>query len=171
MFCLTYTEHCTFFNTLEYHYIARIKHSKLSNSLTIRKYVYLGLYMLLSIGFKMYLLFVCIISFINVKAHPTTSQGSSGQRGASVVSDITARRHPGISLSAWSRRLEPPPFPAGLPEKVAELYSTTKQSSVINGTSFSHDLVALQHPTSLSTTAVVSLLVFLFYHFHRYFVL
>ena len=44
--------------------------------------------------------------------------------GASVVDDITARRRPGISLSAWSRRLEPPPFPADLAERVAELDGT-----------------------------------------------
>ena len=103
---------------------------------------------------------------ISVYTHPTATQAPQEKWEPPLL--VTALPD-GVSISgsedllqivaSWDIvvTLEPPPHPAVLAERVADLYGTSKQSSVINCT--------------LSTTAVISLLVFLFYHFHRYFVL
>ena len=122
---------------------------------------------------------IFLYALINIKAHPTTTHAHQDKWEPPLL--LTAQPE-GVSISGAEDLLQivaswdtfvtlEPPHPADLPEKVAELYVMSKHSSAINCTFFSHELVSLQHPTSLSTTAVVSLLVFLFYHFHRYFVL
>ena len=89
--------------------------------------------MLLSITFKMYLLLVWIILFINVKAHPATTHAPQDTWEPPLL--VTALPD-GVSISgaedllqivaSWDIfiTLEPPPYPADLAERVAELDST-----------------------------------------------